>query len=118
MAEEDEFESGAAADRRLRRLRRLVTAMTAGLFAVMIITLTGIAFKLAQGPDDTGEGEAAAPYNTALPLKPGEIAVEMQADRGRLYLLLEDTAKGSARVLVVDPGDGSVEGEMRLAPIP
>lgn len=90
--------------------------MTAGLFAVMIITLAGIAFKLLQGPDDIEHAVENTPYSAALPLRSGEVAVEMQADRGRLYLLLEDATTRKARILVVDPGDGSVEGEMLLGP--
>ena len=102
---------------RLRFLRRLVYVLTGLLLAAVIVAFVGIVVKLATG-EPGGSDSDASPYQSIVPLAPGETLADSFVERGLIYLRVLDAASGSARIVVVRGSNGSKIGEVVLRPPP
>ena len=102
---------------RLRFLRRLVYVMTGLLLAGVIVAIVGIFVKLATG-EPGGSDSDAPPYESTVPLAPGETLANSIVERGLIYLRVLDAASGTARIVVIRGSNGSKIGEVVLRPPP
>jgi len=103
--------SGADTERGIQWLRRLVVAMTAGLFLLMILTLVLIVLKAA---DETGDERVVEPYLSEFALRAGERIDDVDVERGRMYILIERDSDAGARIVTIDVSTGRVIGVVEI----
>ncbi len=81
------------------------------------MVVVAIAVKLGElgGSVAGGASDGGVPWQSSVTLGDRERLVGASADRGRLYLHIEDAASGGARVVVVEGASGRRVGTVSLA---
>lgn len=100
----------------LRLLRRLAVLLGVMLAAAFIIVAAALAVNISRYGSSVASGVSAGvpPWRTGLSLVGGERLAFVAADRGWLYLHIEDRSTGAGRVVAVDGASGSVAGVVEL----